>query len=154
MPIRLDHLDRAIVNALQDNARLSNADLAEQVNLSASACHRRTRLLEESGLVSGYAMLLDPKAAGLPGTAFVSVQLESQGRSNLEQFERAIARVPEVLECYLLAGQFDYIIKITYEDAGHLERLHAETLTQLPGVVRVHSTLTLRTVKRTTKLPI
>ncbi len=154
MPIHLDALDRAIIDALQDNGRLSNADLAEKVNLSPSACLRRTRLLETSGLIAGYAMLLDPKSAGLPGTAFVSIQLESQGRADLERFERAIERVPEVLECYLLAGQYDYIIKIAYRDAEHLEHLHSEILTQLPGVVRVHSTLTLRTVKRSTRLPI
>jgi Lrp/AsnC family leucine-responsive transcriptional regulator len=150
----LDSRDRKILNLLQDNGRLTNADLAELVNLSPSASLRRTRILEDSGLVSGYVMLLDPRAAGVAGVAFVSVTLQSQGRPDLEKFERAVVRLPEIQECYLLAGEYDYLLKVAYRDAAHLENIHTETLTQLPGVVRVHSTLTLRTVKRTTKIPI
>ncbi|HUG61946.1 MAG TPA: Lrp/AsnC family transcriptional regulator [Methylomirabilota bacterium] len=152
--MKLDTTDRAILIALQDDARLTNADLAERVHLSASACLRRTRLLEESGLIARTVALLDPRLAGLPGTAYVSVTLDSQGRAALDRFEAAVRTVPEITECYLLAGQHDYLLRIVYRDSRDLERLHTEILTPLPGVVRVQSTLTLRTVKRTTKLPI
>lgn len=152
--MQLDARDRAILNALQEDGRISNADLAAGVNLSPSACLRRMRLLEESGLIAKTVALLDPRLAGVPGTAYVSVTLDSQGRKALDTFEQAIRHVPEITECYLLAGQHDYLLRIVYHDARDLERIHTEILTPLPGVVRVQSTLTLRTVKRTTKLPV
>ena len=152
--MKLDATDRAILILLQENARLTNAELAERVHLSASACLRRTKLLEESGLIARTVAILDPRVAGLPGTAYVSVTLDSQGRAALEKFEAAVRTVPEITECYLLAGQHDYLLRIVYRDAADLERLHTEVLTPLPGVVRIQSTLTLRTVKRSTKLPI
>ena len=129
-------------------------ELAEQVNLSPSACLRRLKILEQSGLVAGYAMVLDEKACGKPGTAFVHVSLDQQGRQALDNFEAAVLKVPEVMECYLLAGEADYLIRVIYSDAADFERIHTETLTRLPGVVRVHSTLALRTVKRTTAIPL
>jgi DNA-binding Lrp family transcriptional regulator len=128
--MKLDPTDRAILVALQDDAKLTNAELAERIHLSASACLRRTRMLEESGLIARTVALLDPRLAGLPGTAYVFVTLDSQGRAALDRFEAAVRLVPD------------------------LERIHTEILTPLPGVVRVQSTLTLRAVKRTTKLPI
>ncbi len=150
----IDARDRAILRALQQNGRLTNADLAAMVGLSPSACLRRVRLLEEGGLISGYAMLLDQKGCGLPGNAFVFIALDQQGRQALDDFEAAIRDVPEILECYLLAGQSDFLVRVVYRDAADLERIHTEILTRLPGVVRVNSTLTLRTVKKTTALPI
>lgn len=152
--MKIDTTDRAILIALQENGRISNAELAERVHLSASACLRRTKLLEESGLITRTVALLDPRIAGLPGTAYVSVTLDSQGRAALDRFEAAVRAVPEITECYLLAGQHDYLLRVVYRDSADLERLHTEILTPLPGVVRVQSTLTLRTVKRTTRLPI
>lgn len=146
--------DRAILDVLQKDGRLSNVELAEQVNLSPSACLRRIRLLEQSGLIEGYAMLLDQKSCGLPGNAFVNITLDQQVRAALDKFEAAIADVPEILECYLIAGGSDYILRVVYSDAADLERIHMEILTQLPGVTRIQSTLTLRTVKKTTALPI
>lgn len=124
------------------------------VGLSASACLRRVKLLEERGLIAGYVAILDPRACGLNGTAFVHIALAEQGREALDAFERAVARVPQILECHLLAGQSDYLVRVVYRNAADLERIHTETLTQLPGVRRVQSTLTLRTVKHTTALPI
>jgi len=150
----LDGRDRAILRVLQEDGRLTNAELADKVGLSPSACLRRVRLLEDSGLVAGYAMILDQKACGLPGTAFVFITLDQQGRQALDAFEDAIRAVPEILECYLLAGQSDYLVRVVYRDAADLERIHTETLTRLPGVVRVNSTLTLRQVKKTTRLPV
>ena len=150
----LDARDRAILTALQDNGRLSNAELADKVNLSASACLRRTKMLEESGLVAGYTMLLDQRACGKPGNAFVFVSLDQQGRQTLNAFEEAVADIPEIMECYLLAGQADYLVRVIYADAEDFERIHTDILTQLPGVVRVQTTLTLRTVKKSTRIEV
>ena len=152
--IELDTLDRAILRELQRNGRLTNAELAERIGLSASACLRRVRLLEERGLIASYAAILSQRTCGLPGTAFIHISLEQQGRAALDAFERSVAQVPEILECHLLAGQSDYLVRVVYRDADDLERIHTESLTQLPGVTRVQSTLTLRTVKKTTALPI
>lgn len=152
--IVLDERDRAILRLLQDDGRLSNLELAQRINLSPSACLRRVKLLEDSGLVARYVMLLDEDQAGLPGTAFVLVTLDQQGRGALDAFESAIHDHPEVTECCLLAGTADYMVRVVYADAADFERIHTEILTQLPGVTRVQTTLALRTVKRTTALPV
>lgn len=150
----IDQRDRAILRELMRDGRLTNAELAERVNLSPSACLRRVRALEESGLIEGYVMLLDTKRANMPGVAFVSVTLKDQGRATLDKFETGSQRHAEIVECYLLAGPADYILRVVYRDAADFERIHTKVLTQLPGVLRVQSALTLRTVKRTTALPI
>lgn len=150
----LDDRDRAILRLLQQDGRLTNLELAQQINLSPSACLRRVKLLEECGLISRYVMLVDEKAAGLPGTAFVLITLDQQGRAALDSFEAAIHDHPEVMECCLLAGVADYMVRVAYADSADFERIHTEILTQLPGVVRVQSTLALRTVKKTTMLPV
>lgn len=152
--IELDARDRAILKILQENGRITNAELAERVHLSASACLRRVKIMEDSGLVKGTVLLLDEAAAGLPGTAFVFVTLDQQGRQSLDAFEAAVDRHPEILECYLLAGTADYLIRVVFADTADFERIHRNVLTTLPGVVRVQSTLALRTVKRTTALPV
>lgn len=149
-PNELDRFDRAILSELQRDGRVTNVELAERVNLSPSACLRRTRMLEESGIVAGYALLLDHKACGKPGNALVMVSLDQQGRQTLSKFEEAVQQYPEIMECYLLAGQADYFVHIVYSDAADFERIHTDILTQLPGVVRVQTTLSLRTVKKTT----
>ena len=152
--IVLDERDRAILRLLQDDGRLSNLELAQRINLSPSACLRRVKLLEDSGLVARYVMLLDEDQAGLPGTAFVLVTLDQQGRGALDAFESAIHDHPEVTECCLLAGTADYMVRVVYADAADFERIHTDVLTQLPGVTRVQTTLALRTVKKTTALPV
>jgi len=150
----IDDRDRAILRALMADGRLSNVELAEKVHLSPSACLRRVKMLEESGLIQGYVMLLDPVAAGLAGAAYVSVTLEQQGRATLDRFEADVRRHPEIIECYLLAGAADYLLRVAFRDARDFERIHTDILTQLPGVSRVQSTLALRTVKKTTALPV
>ena len=152
--IELDARDRAILELLQRDGRITNAELAERVHLSPSACLRRVKLLEESGLVKGTVMLLDESAAGLPGTAFVFVTLDQQGRQSLDAFEAAVAKHAEILECYLLAGTADYLLRVVFADTADFERIHRSALTNLPGVVRVQSTFALRTVKRSTALPV
>ena len=150
----IDDRDRAILRALMQDGRLTNLELAEKVHLSPSACLRRVKMLEEGGLIAGYVMLLDPIAAGVAGAAFVSVTLEQQGRATLDRFEEEVRRYPEIIECYLLAGAADYLLRVAFRDARDFERIHTDILTQLPGVSRVQSTLALRTVKKTTALPV
>ncbi len=133
---------------------MTNAELADRVHLSPSACLRRVRALEESGVIDGYAMLLDAEKAGLSGSAFIFVTLEQQGRAMLDAFERDARAHAEITECYLLAGTADYLLRIVFRDSRDFERIHTEILTQMPGVSRVQSTLPLRTVKKTTVLPI
>jgi DNA-binding Lrp family transcriptional regulator len=152
--IEIDARDRMILRLLQENGRMTNADLAEKVHLSPSACLRRVKQLEDDGLIRQYVMFLDEKAAGFNGTAFVFVSLDQQGRAALDTFEKAVHRFPEILECHLLAGAHDYMVRVIYRDSADFERIHTEILTQLPGVARVQSTMTLRTIKRTTALPI
>ena len=149
----VDQRDRAILRELMRNRRLTNAELSERVNLSPSACLGGLPM-EESGLISGYVMLIDTARANMPGVAFVSVTLKDQGRSTLDKFETAAQRYPEISECYLIAGPADYVLRVVYRDSADFERIHTKVLTQLPGVMRVQSALTLRTVKRTTALPI
>jgi Lrp/AsnC family leucine-responsive transcriptional regulator len=150
----LDMKDRALLRLLQEDARISNAELAERVHLSPSATLRRVKALDDSGLITGSGIVLDEKKAGFPGTAFVFVTLDEQKRGALDAFELAVLPVVEVLECWLLAGQADYLLRVIFRDTSDLERIHTEIITQLPHVVRVTSTLTLRAIKRTTRLPV
>ncbi len=152
--IDLDERDYLILDELQRDGARTNAELAARVNLSPSACLRRVGILRDSGLIDGTHVILDQAKAGFKGTAFVFIALKGQDRETLAGFEAAMAGVPHIQECYLLAGQSDYLLRVVYRDLEDLERLHSEVITRLPGVERVQSTLTLRTVKRTTRLPL
>ena len=150
----LDAIDRAILAELQSDGRLSNQALAQRVHLSASACLRRVKALEDKGVIAGYVALLNPKAVGQPGTSFTIINLESTQASVREAFEQAVRDTPEILDCAYVAGANDYLVRFTYRDAEDLEHFHAEVLTRMPGVVRSNSMLVLRTVKKTTALPL
>ncbi len=150
----LDTLDRRILAVLQKSGRISNADLAEKVNLSASACHRRVQRLEADGYIVGYVALLDRRKMGVSATVFVDITLHAQADDVLEAFETAVARVPDVLECHLTAGTADYILKIVAEDTEDFARIHRQYLTRLPGVAKMQSSFALRTVCQTTALPV
>ena len=149
----LDATDCRILECLQNDARIANVDLAGQVNLSPSPCLRRVRRLEEEGFVRGYVSLLDPAAIGLPVSVFVQVSLEKQVDDALDEFERQIISCPEVMECYLMTGAYDYMVRVVVEDTADYERLHNDYLTRLPGVVRVQSSFALRTVTKKTDIP-
>ena len=151
-PVQLDSIDRAILEALQRNGRLSNVELAQQVHLSPSACLRRVKQLEESGVIAQYVALLNPKAVGRHGTSFTIINLESMNNQQLEDFEQAVRAAPEILDCFYVAGSNDYLLRFAYRDAEDLERFHTEVLMRLPGVMRSNSMLVLRTVKKTTAL--
>ena len=152
--MQLDKFDRSILAALQKDGRISNVQLAGSVNLSESACLRRVRALEEAGLIERYVALLNQKRAGLSGTVFVHIALRREEQRELAAFEAAIQQIPEVMECYLMTGEFDYLLRVVIADMADFERLHNESLTRLPGVSRVTSSVAIRTVRKTTELPL
>jgi DNA-binding Lrp family transcriptional regulator len=150
----LDRHDKLILKALQNDGRISNVQLAGQVSLSESACLRRVRALEESGMISRYAALVSQNEAGLPGNVFVQIGLHREVESELAAFEDAVRDIPEVMECYLMSGEFDYLIRVVVSDMADFERIHKTELTRLPGVARVNSSFAIRTVQRKTELPL
>ncbi len=152
--MKLDRLDHAILVALQSDGRISNVDLAERVKLSESACLRRVRALEKSGLIKGYVAQVDQAKAGLPVNVFVNITLEHQDLTELNAFERAVKKIPEVMECYLMSGEHDYVLRVVVTDVNDFERIHQRYLTRLPGVDRINSSFALRTVRKTNQLPI
>ena len=152
--MQLDSIDKAILAELQRHGRISNQDLAQHVHLSASACLRRVKALEEAGVIAGYVALLDPRAVGQPGTSFTIINLASTQPATLEAFERAVRDSAQILDCFYVAGSNDYLVRFAYKDTEDLERFHSEVLPRLPGLVRSNSMLVLRTVKRTTALPL
>tara|TARA_B100000900_G_scaffold100779_1_gene83434 strand:- start:1724 stop:2128 length:405 start_codon:yes stop_codon:yes gene_type:complete len=133
---------------------MSNVELSDAVNLSESACLRRVKSLEERGFIDKYVALLDQKKAGLTDTVFVHIVLKREEKSELLAFEEAVKKIPEILECYLMTGEFDYLLHLVVANMADFERLHNESLTQLPGVSRVNSSFAIRTVQKTTALPI
>ena len=152
--MKVDQIDRRILNVLQRSGRISNADLADEVNLSASACHRRVQQLEKDGFIKNYVALLDPRKLDVPTTVFVEITLSAQADEVLENFEKAVARIPDVLECHLMAGTADYILKVVAENTEDFARIHRQYLTRLPGVAQMQSSFALRTVFKTTALPL
>lgn len=151
---QLDAIDRQILEALQRDGRLSNLELAQRIHLSPSACLRRVKRLEDDGVIARYVALLNPKAVGQPGTSYTIVNLESLNAQLLQAFEQAVRDEPRILDCFYVAGTNDYLVRFTYRDAEDLERFHSEVLMRLPGIQRSNSMLVLRTVKRTTALPL
>ncbi|NCF50446.1 winged helix-turn-helix transcriptional regulator [Gammaproteobacteria bacterium] len=150
----LDRYDRLILKALQRDGRISNVQLAAAVNLSESACLRRVRALEDSGYIDRYAALVNQARAGLSGNIFVHIGLHREEQSELAAFEEAVRDIPEVMECYLMTGEFDYLLRVVVADMADFERLHKGALTRLPGVARVNSSVAIRTVQKKTELPL
>lgn len=155
MPIiPLDRIDFKILRCLQNSGRMSNTDLAEKVGLSPSPCLRRIKSLEQHGIIKRYAAIVDAKAVGLPISIFVNVSLHNQERKSLEQFEAHIARYEEVMECYLMTGSFDYMLRIVVPDLESYEHFLAERLTTTPCVANIQSSFTLKQVVYKTELPL
>lgn len=152
--VQLDGFDRKLLHLLQRRGRASYVEMAEAVNLSESACLRRVKALEEAGVIGRYAAVIDERAVGLPLSVFVTVTLSSQAESTLSAFEKAIASVREVAECYLMTGGSDYLLRLVVRDVDDLERVHAQELTRIPGVVRVSSSIAMRTVVKRAELPL
>ncbi len=152
--MELDSIDRRILRVLQKTGRISNADLSDRVNLSPSACHRRVQRLEAEGFIKEYVALLDARKMDCPSTIFVEITLSGQADELLDAFEREVALVPDVLECHLMAGKSDYLLKVVAEDTEDFARIHRQYLARLPGVQGMQSSFALRTVFKTTALPV
>jgi len=150
--IDLDAVDLSILNHLQQDGRMTNADLADRVGLSASACHRRVRLLESEGVIEHYAALVNRSLVGRGVSVFVEISLESQREDLLDAFETKVAEVPHVQSCHLMAGNADYLVHVTCADVADYEMIHREYIAGLPGVTRVRSSFAIRTITDTTAL--
>ena len=133
---------------------MSNSALSDAVNLSPSACHRRVQRLEKDGFIRDYVALLDARKLGVPTTVFVEITLQGQADEVLDAFEKAVARIPDVLECHLMAGSADYLLKVVAENTEDFARIHRQHLARLPGVQQMQSSFALRTVFKTTALPV
>lgn len=142
----LDSIDQAILRTLQREGRISNAELAERVGLSASACSRRLDMLERSGVITGYHARLSHKALDYKIMAIVHISLSGQFARTLSEFETAVKLCPNVLVCYLMSGEYDYILRVAARDLEDYERIHRDWLSALPHVVRINSSFSLREV--------
>ena len=150
----LDRIDRSILEHLQGDGRLSNQELAERVLLSPSPCLRRVRALERSGVIQRYAALLDPLQVGLELLAYVSVKLEKRGKMPVDQFTRAVQGWPEVVACFSMTGDMDYLMRVQVEHLAHYSRFIMDKLLKQPGVIDIRSNFVLERVKETTALPL
>ena len=152
--MKLDRFDKAILQALQLDGRVSNAALAERLSLSESACLRRVRALEESGLIEGYTALLNQQKAGCPVNVFVNITLDRQDETDLRKFEEAVRKIPEVMECYLMTGASDYLLRVVVPDLDAFQVFVTEFLSRAPGVGSIQSSVALKQVKYQTALPL
>ena len=152
--IRLDEIDVKILRILQEQGRISNVELADQVGLSPAPCLRRVRVLEEAGVVRRYVGLVNPAAVDLNVTVFVQITLDLQLEGRLEIFEQAIMRRPEVLECYLMTGDADYLLRVVVPDVSAYERFLRDSLTRIESAAGIKSSFALKQVKYSTALPI
>ncbi|MCS3806160.1 DNA-binding Lrp family transcriptional regulator [Chromobacterium alkanivorans] len=154
MSIKLDAVDMRILRALQRDANRTNVELAQQTGLSPTPCLRRVHLLEEQGVIEGYVAMLNPAAVDLKFTAFVRVTLERQDKTTVERFAKEIEQAPEVLECHLMAGSYDYLLRVIAKDLDDYQRFQMEILTRIEGVRNVETEIPLKRVKQTSQLPI
>ena len=150
----IDRIDRKILACLQDNARITNVDLAQKVGLSPSPCLQRVRMLEKKGIINRHVTLLDPLAVGLTVSVFIQVRLAKQVERALEVFERGIRERPEVMECYLMTGDSDYLLRVVVPDVQAFERFIVDVLAKIPGVDNIRSSFALKQVKYKTALPL
>jgi Lrp/AsnC family transcriptional regulator, leucine-responsive regulatory protein len=150
----LDEIDFRILQQLQERARISNVELADRVGLSPAPCLRRVHALEQSGVIRRHVTLVDPNAVNLGVTVFVQISLDLQVEGRLEMFERAILKRPEVLECYLMTGDSDYLLRVVVPDVAAYERFLKDSLTRIEGVAGIKSSFALKQVKYSTALPI
>ena len=152
--MKLDRIDNNLLISLQKNGKASNAELADAVNLSPSACHRRVAELEKNGVIANYVAILDAAKVNLRTVVFVEITLLGQSQDTFEKFETAVRTLPGLLECHLMAGSADYQLKIIAKDAEDFAYMHRHYLSRLPGVANMQSSFALKTVFRTTAFPI
>lgn len=152
--MKLDHIDHKILRHLQENARITNADLADRVGLSPTPCLRRLRRLETDGVIKGYHTEIDREALGVNVTVIILVKLEREDDKTLREFEKAIKDRAEVMECYLVTGKFDYFIRVVVPSLAAYETFLSETMLRMPNIATVESSFTLREVERKIVMPI
>lgn len=152
--MQFDRFDIAILAELQKNGRISNRELADKVGLSPAPCWRRLRTLEDNGVIEDYVALLNPKQFGLSITAFAHISLENHHAKTVAQFDRAVQKTPEVLECYMTSGEYDYMLKVVAVDMAGYERFFSEVLMQIPAVRNVSTSFAMRHTKLSTALPL
>ena len=152
--MELDEIDRTILNILQSEGNLSNAELARRVHLSPPAVHARVRRLEELGFIRQYAALLERERIGFDMLCFIHLSLQRHQPEEVDSVRAAIRQMPEVLECYHVTGEYDYLLKVVIRNRKDLERFILERLTPVPGVARIHTSLVLSEVKATTAIPV
>lgn len=152
--LSLSASDQKILELLQQNARFSNVTLAKRVNLSPSACLRRVRALEEDGFIHRYVTLLNPLRIGLGVSVFMQISLEKKDESTLKRFEEEMIQRPEVMECYLMTGDSDYLLRVIVRDVAEFERFLMDHITRIHGIAKIKSSFTLKQVKYTTALPV
>ena len=143
----MNTIDKKILRLLQSNCRLAIIEIAEKVNLSTSACHRRIKLLEEAGNIDGYSARLNARNLGYRVVVYIEISLNTQSDDCLNNFEQAVKDCPEILECHLMAGEADYLIKVAARSTDHYERIHRKTLSHLPGISNMKSNFVLSTIQ-------
>jgi DNA-binding Lrp family transcriptional regulator len=147
--LEYDRIDREILRLLRLEGRMSNAKLAEEVGLSPSACLRRVKMMEQSGLIRGYTAIVDPARTEATIAVIINITLERQTEEYLDRFEAAVRKYPEIKECFLMTGGADYLLRVEVSNAGEFERIHKEILSKMPGVLRIHSSFAIRNVLAT-----
>jgi Lrp/AsnC family transcriptional regulator, leucine-responsive regulatory protein len=152
--LAFDRIDRKILDTLQKNARISNVELAQGVGLSAAPCLRRVQALEQAGVIEGYVGLVNMRKVMLGVEAFINVQLQGQGKSVMDPVEAAIRRFPQVLECYVMTGDWDYLLHVVAQDMDEIQSFLQDNLSQIPGVMRIKTSFAVRRVVKTTALPL
>ncbi len=152
--MNIDLVDLKILKELQDDSSLTNVELAKRVHLSPSPCLMRVKALEKSGVIEKYVALSDPKLLGLGLNVFISISLKEQSKSALSEFEQSICKHDEVMECYLMTGDSDYLIRVALADIGALERFILDRLTPIPGIEKIRSSFALKQVRYKTALPL
>jgi DNA-binding Lrp family transcriptional regulator len=152
--IKLDRIDAQLLNAIQSNAKITNTQLADMVGLSPSPCLRRVRELEQKGVIKRYVGILDPKLVGLTINGFVTVRLKNQGRKALQEFEKRIQTYREVMECYLMTGTSDYLLRVSVQDLDHYEQFLLDKITTIPCVGNIETSFSLKQVVYRTEMPI
>lgn len=150
----MDNIDLKILNQLQEDARITNVALAEKVNLSPAPCLRRVRELEKNGVIKCYTTLLDPEQVGWNVSVFIEIRLEKQVRDHLRIFEQTIEQYPEVMECYLMTGTFDYLLRVVANDLKSLQTFITEKLVSIPNIASMQSSIALKQIKYRTALPV
>ena len=151
---KLDSIDWKILGVMQGNARIANVDLADEVNLSPSPCLARVKALERAGFINRYVTLLNPTTVGLGVSVFVQVRLERQVETSLKTFEKVIGGRPEVMECYLMTGNSDYMLRVVVSDLHAFQKFVTEVIARIPGVGNIQSSVALKQVKYSTALPL